>query len=296
MSTHDQSTVADLVQRIRARSRPLEPRPTGLAPRVQRLPDIRAVLFDVYGTLFISASGDIAAGELDEDTQAFRMALHEAGLSGPVAEGGVPGPEAMLDAIRASHARSHERGIEYPEVDILAIWREVLSGLGGAVSEQALRVLAVEYECRVNAVWPMPGADQTLKTLGGRGLSLGIVSNAQFYTPLMFQALLGASPAALGFAPEHCAWSYERGEAKPATDLFQRVLGPLEAHHGIAPAQVLYVGNDRLKDIWPAASLGCRTALFAGDRRSLRLREGDGRCAATEPDLIITDLRDLTGI
>lgn len=296
MSTHDPSTIADLLERIRALSHPLEPRPTDLAPRVQRLPDIRAVLFDVYGTLFISASGDIAAGELDEDTRVFEAALHEAGLSGLATEGAIPGPEAMIEAIRTSHARSRERGIEYPEVDILAIWREVLSGLAGAVPEQALRVLAVEYECRVNAVWPMPGADQTLKTLAERGLSLGIVSNAQFYTPLMFQALLGASPTELGFAPEHCAWSYEGGVAKPATRLFQRVLGPLVEHHGIAPSQVLYVGNDRLKDIWPAASLGCRTALFAGDRRSLRLREGDGRCAAAEPDLIITDLRDLTRI
>jgi len=296
MSSQDQPTVADLLQRIRVLSRPLEPRPTDLAPRVEPLPDIRAVLFDVYGTLFISASGDIAAGELDEDTQAFRTALHEAGLSGQLGDREIPGPEVMLDAIRASHARSREQGIEYPEVDILAIWREVLSGLAGPVSEQALRVLAIEYECRVNAVWPMPGADQTLKTLGGRGLSLGIVSNAQFYTPLMFQALLGASPTELGIAPGHCAWSYESGEAKPATGLFRRVLEPLEEHHGISPAQVLYVGNDRLKDIWPAASLGCQTALFAGDRRSLRLRENDGRCAATEPDLIITDLRDLTRI
>jgi putative hydrolase of the HAD superfamily len=53
------------------------------------------------------------------------------------------------------------------------------------------------------------------------------------------------------------------------------------------------VGNDMLKDIWPAARLGCKTALFAGDRRSLRLREDDERCRELEPDLVVDDLSQL---
>jgi putative hydrolase of the HAD superfamily len=48
-----------------------------------------------------------------------------------------------------------------------------------------------------------------------------------------------------------------------------------------------------LKDIWPATQLGFKTALFAGDGRSLRLREDDERCRAVQPDLVIDHLSQL---
>ncbi len=298
MNAQQLSDQASLVTRIANLSRPLEPVATGLAPRVLPLDGIRAVLFDVYGTLVISASGDIAAGEDNEDSTSFRAALEQAGLAALPQDAYGRGPARLAEAIRASHARSRARGIEYPEVDIVAMWAEVLAGMGDglAADASALRVAAVEYECRDNPVWPMPGAAATLTALRERGLRLGIVSNAQFYTPLMLHALLGATPEQFGFLPEICAWSYQHGEAKPATGLYERVLRVLANEHGIRSEQVLYVGNDQLKDIWPADSLGCRTALFAGDRRSLRVREDDERCRHIEPDLVITELTQLTRV
>lgn len=291
--------VAALVARIRRLSAPLGAQPTGMAPRLAPLPGIRAVLFDVYGTLFVSASGDIGAAGEEEDERAFRAAAAEAGLALTWRDPPTRGAERLLQAIQASHARSRQQGIAYPEVDILHIWQEVaLSGsdAGAPPSREALRVAAVEYECRTNPVWPMPGAAELLAALRHRDCRLGIVSNAQFYTPLMFRALLGGTPIDLGFDQDLCAWSYRRGEAKPATALFRPVLEGLQARHGVGPGETLYVGNDRLKDIWPAAQLGCKTALFAGDRRSLRLRESDERCRGTEPDLILDDLRQLSDL
>jgi putative hydrolase of the HAD superfamily len=61
----------------------------------------------------------------------------------------------------------------------------------------------------------------------------------------------------------------------------------------IPAASVLYVGNDMRNDIVPAASVGFNTALFAGDQRSLRLRESDADCRNVTPDVIVTDLRQL---
>ena len=66
-------------------------------------------------------------------------------------------------------------------------------GADAQFPEKHLIALATEYECRVNPVWPMPGARDCLRELAGAGLALGIVSNAQFYTPPMLQALLGES-------------------------------------------------------------------------------------------------------
>ena len=206
--------------------------------------------------------------------------------------------ELFVDSIHEAQARRRDEGIEFPEVDIVAVWRRVVGKLfkpemNAAFSDAQLRRLAVEYECRTNPVWPMPGLRATLNTMRAAGRQLGIVSNAQFYTPLMFRALLDASPEALGFDPRLCAWSYEALQGKPSVALFQQVLNTLAAAYDIKPQQTLYVGNDMLKDIWPASQLGFKTALFAGDLRSLRLREDDERCRGLRPDLVIEHLSQL---
>ncbi|MEQ8837627.1 MAG: HAD family hydrolase, partial [Lacipirellulaceae bacterium] len=62
----------------------------------------------------------------------------------------------------------------------------------------------------------------------------------------------------------------------------------------ITPAETLYVGNDMRNDIWPAAKVGFKTALFAGDERSLRLREDEpNRDQRPEPDAVVTELDQL---
>ena len=48
-----------------------------------------------------------------------------------------------------------------------------------------------------------------------------------------------------------------------------------------------------LNDIYPAAAAGFITALFAGDRRSLRLRKEHPACKGLQPDAIVLDLEDL---
>ena len=48
-----------------------------------------------------------------------------------------------------------------------------------------------------------------------------------------------------------------------------------------------------LNDIWGAARHQFQTVLFAGDRRSLRKRDGDPRVGDCRPDLVLTDLSQL---
>ena len=61
----------------------------------------------------------------------------------------------------------------------------------------------------------------------------------------------------------------------------------------IMPDEVLYVGNDMLNDIMPAQHVGFKTALFAGDKRSLRWRANDLRVDEIEPEIIVTDLSQI---
>lgn len=125
-----------------------------------------------------------------------------------------------------------------------------------------------------------------------RGLMLGIISNAQFFTLELFPALLEATPEQLGFHPHLQLLSYRYSRAKPGRYLFERARRILD-RLGVAPQEALHMGNDMLNDIAPAAGVGFRTALFAGDRRSLRRRAGDERVAGVEPDVVLTDWNQL---
>ena len=284
-------SITDIITRL---SSPLAPLPTGHPTRLTPVADIKAVIFDIYGTLLISGSGDVGPAAAKDDEQAFALAMHDARLQVPP---GARGTAYLHQAIEEFQAQRREQGVVFPEIDILRVWARVLSSMGLPPPDPAqLETLALSYECRVNPVWPMPNMRSTLNTLRNAGLILGIVSNAQFYTPLLLQAFTGVAVDQLGFEHELCRWSYRELQGKPSSELFEQVLRPLQQRHHIAPQQTLYVGNDCLKDMWPAASLGMRTALFAGDQRSLRLREDDARCAGIRPDLIIDDLAQLPGV
>ena len=289
----------ELVRRIRDLSRPLEPLPTEYAEKMSHLENIQAVLFDVYGTLFVSGSGDISLAALRNDAAVLSEALAAAGFEGRLGEAAERGAQVFLKSIGDAHAKRRGEGVAHPEVQIRAIWQSVLQVLEGdglltePITFENVARLAVEYECRVNPVWPMPGAADILSSLHQRRKRLGTVSNAQFYTPLLFEVFFDKTLPELGFDLTLCAWSYQAREAKPSVGLFQEPLARLQREHSIAPENVLYVGNDMLNDILPASQLGCKTCLFAGDARSLRLREDDERCGSLAPDLIINDLSAL---
>jgi putative hydrolase of the HAD superfamily len=283
------------VELIRKASTPLEPRPTGVEPHLPALSGVRAVLFDIYGTLLVSASGDIGAADPTVRGEAFAGALAAMrwGFSGD------PGPSAaQLRTVIQRHHVSTKRtsGVSYPEVDIVEVWREVCAALSqrGDLADLPpdadYRRLAIEFETRVNPVWPMPGLAECLDGLRREGAVMGIISNAQFFTPLIFPAIVGRDLDMLGFASNLRYYSYMHGCAKPGIELYHMAARGLR-DQGIEPHEVLYVGNDMRNDIWPAAEVGFRTVLFAGDERSLRFRDQDadrekyGTAAATVTDL-----------
>jgi putative hydrolase of the HAD superfamily len=290
---------------FRRNFQPLEPIASGKTPVLRKLDGIRAVMFDIYGTLIISASGEVgSAAEQSTGTASTAqrpiLAAFEA-MGIPLAnladDEGLA--ELFFSVIEESHARDRARGIEYPEVDVVDIWRAVLGRLAdsGAIERSAaagcdIERLAVQYEARANPCWPMPHLRKCLSLLRQGGQTMGIISNAQFFTPLVCTALLGETLEDLGFQPDLQYYSYQNGFAKPGAGLFEMAAGRL-ADRGIGPEEVLYVGNDMLNDILPARKLGFNTALFAGDNRSLRCREGDWRLDDTSPELVLTDLAQL---
>jgi putative hydrolase of the HAD superfamily len=270
-----------LISLIRESSMPIIPDPPALPPEFEALHakhretgKFRAVLFDVYGTLFCSAAGDIA---VSHNTAA---AGRETALNSLAESCGVFGVDLQSwfhDKVAEIH-RLRSACTNWPEVDVEEIWGD--------------REFALRYELAVNPVYPMPSALKTIKTLKKSGCILGIISNAQFYTPLLFEAFFDASPVDLGFDPELLIWSHEAGEAKPSPKLFQTAAERLAAR-GIEKKDCAFIGNDMLSDIYGASNAGFYTVLYAGDRRSLRLRETEALTSGLRPSAVARDLAEL---
>jgi putative hydrolase of the HAD superfamily len=266
---------------------PLTPLPTNTRPGGTLNHKIECVLFDVYGTLLISASGDIGVAKKEsENTWKLEPLLHKFGISRP--------PASLLNdffaVIENEHQNLRKAGIDHPEIRIEKIWTQVLN----IKKLDRAKAFAVEFEMIANPVYPMPHLNEMLHACRQKKVSVGIISNAQFYTPLLLEWFLDCSLTDLGIDPELTIFSYQHQQAKPSLSLFQLAVAQLKRKR-IPEKAVLYLGNDMLNDIYPAHAVGFNTALFAGDARSLRLRKKDSRCKNVSPDLIITDLLQILG-
>ncbi len=274
---------------------PLAALPTGLSPSGKPAHLVKAVLFDVYGTLFISASGDLGGirddgfisngdNNLPESRKALVTLMTDLELD--------LSPEKLLRAyartIENEYHRLKEQGRKYPEVQIDRIWKKIL----GLEDLTRARQFALGFELIINPVYPMPHAGTVINKVREAGLKIGIISNAQFYTPLLFEHFCGRRPENMGFDRNLLLYSYQMGHAKPSPLLFDIAAEKLLSY-GISPDNTLFMGNDMRNDIFPAHRKGFQTALFAGDKRSLRLRQDDPGCRNIKPDLVITDLLQL---
>lgn len=279
--------------------RPMVPIETDIESELQTLSAIRAVVFDVYGTLVISGSGDVGSADTRDDGRAEK----EAKVADAIAAAEIVLEPAEVPTVAELHqqiqhlneARRNE-ACPKPEVDIVEAWRVTLANRPAvfhANPTRSLVRLAAEYEARANPTWPMPGAAELLSRLNEEQRPMGIVSNAQVFTPSLVEDLLGdKSLAEGGFDLNLCVFSNRFRQAKPGPRLFDVLRAGL-ARRGIAPHEAIYVGNDMLNDVWAASQAGMKTAWFAGDARSCRQRQDDPRCRSLRPDVVLTNLMQL---
>jgi putative hydrolase of the HAD superfamily len=265
--------------------RRLRPFPSSLESRGSLKEPVRAALFDIYGTLFISGSGDVQVAEKKVTKKRFASLLKRYGADFDADEV----KECFFHEIEKRHEKLRQSGVAFPEVEIDRVWMRVLS----LQELTTAREFATEYEMLFNPVWPMPFLRVLLKRLREKGIVMGIISNAQFFTALLFEHFLGSNMRDLGFNEKLLFYSFEHGCAKPSLTLFEMARERLK-DLGIAPRATVYAGNDMLNDVYPAHRVGFQTALFAGDLRSLRLREDDERCRSLSPELIVRNLKDLS--
>jgi putative hydrolase of the HAD superfamily len=285
-----------------------------IAANLPKIKDAAAVLWDVYGTLLTLTIGDLESTLAKKDAmlEAFGRTIREFSLGRFL--DGTPS-EALLNLyvgeIEKTHRRKKSRGVFSPEVRIEHIWLRILKRLeargyrpdgGQGVVDIALaQKVAYFFDDVHQAKALYPNALETLTAVREMGLRQGIISNAQFYTPIMLNILLrraghrGPNPLANLFGRQLTFYSYRLGVSKPNPLAFERAKKRLCAK-GIEPARVIYVGNDVLNDMLPAHDVGFKAVLFAGDSESLNLRKDRPDCAGFKPDATIKKLPQLLEI
>ena len=283
---------------------PLDIIPTQAEPKYSKEKGIKAVIFDIYGTLIISSSGDVMQSEYNAEM--YRDALLAGGIK--ILTKNIEELLYIHDIyelmVSVHKERSKRSGVPFPEVDIEKVWIDVLAdadqmGLISLKRNSDLRAFIFVFELKSNRVWPMPEMNTMLKGVREKGYKMGIVSNAQFYTPVimnyfMHKEILG-KPFLEGFTEDISVFSYKLLMGKPDTAIYKALFPALQRYE-IEPHEVLYVGNDMLKDIWPANEVGFKTVFYAGDKRAYRLREDHPEASMTKPNHTITELSQLLHI
>ena len=263
---------------------PLYPEKTDIKPSGSIKKPVKAILFDIYGTLIISGSGGINATE-NKVTNRHKI---EALFKKYSVNSSIDEINALfVETVKKEHLKLKKNGADYPEIIIEKIWMDLL----GLDNLATARKYAIEFEFITNPVYPMPNLKKTIEYLSSKN-HLGIISNAQFYTPMLIEWFLGSDLKQRSFNENLLFFSYKFGYAKPSSFLFKLAKKNLKTKN-LHPSSVLYVGNDMLNDIYTAQKEGFQTALFAGDKRSLRLREDNVFCKTLSPDITITDLSQL---
>jgi phosphoglycolate phosphatase len=214
---------------------------------------IRAVGFDLDGTL-IDTLPDLATAINAMLLRLGHAALTAAKIRTLVGDGAEPLVE------RALAAGAGDRGRQVPVSEALGMFKEIYAG-------QMFR------DSRL-----YPGVIPTLEALRGAGLTLFCVTNKDgaLARPLMQES--GLEPY-LAFT----IGTHTREERKPSPAMLLRAATQL----GIAPAQMLYVGDSTI-DMAAAHAAGCG-AVAASYGYDERIRDGAG-----SPDARISSFSDLT--
>src|SRR6204780_1238489 len=236
--------------------------------------EIRAVLFDVNGTLI-----DIETDEwMEEAYRAIAHFLTYQGIS--LRRGEVR--DFYFQIMKEQFAASKEI---YPEFDVVAIWSEVLRryatdytrSLGPQkLLQMPLFLAELQRGISRKRLWAFPQTQEILAQLKTR-YRLAVVSDAQSAFGLPELRAVGLADY---FAPIIISGDY--GYRKPDARLFQAALTELQ----VSPAEAIFVGNDRFRDIQGARQVGMKTILFCPNGNS-------GGSAETEPDYILYQYADL---
>jgi FMN phosphatase YigB (HAD superfamily) len=212
---------------------------------------IRAVFFDVYGTL-------LRVGPPPADADARWEQLFGGFFGTQPSRSRLEFSLACSQVIARRHGAARACGIPYPEVFWPSVVAEVLPEFA-RLPAQAQADFVFQQMQTGRTVRLLDGAAEVLPLLRSQGRLLGIASNSQAYTLRELQAALAGAGLALDvFERDLCFWSFEHGFSKPDPHVFQILTARL-AVRGFSPLEILMVGDRLDNDIEPAKAHGWQT-------------------------------------
>ena len=283
-------------------------------PHLVRLPGIRAVLWNVYGTLLNLAGGElyfehpqplIMNVALDKTLQEFKMWASMSRKPGQPADYlGHIYQQVLLEQKTVTIG-----GEKYPETSSEKVWEAIIkklfqkdykfdAGFFGSLNEFSRKV-AYFFHASLQGTACYPGAAETLQYVNRKKLTQGLLADAQCFTTVQLQrGLINQDPDAKldALIPVDKRWlSYELRAKKPSERLFRAATDAL-LEQGIETSEILYVSSRLTQDLVPAKRLGMRIALFAGDKVSLDAKPEQLKDAQSRPDVLLTELNQITEV
>jgi FMN phosphatase YigB (HAD superfamily) len=287
------------------------PEPPKAKPHLHRLP-VRAVLWNVYGTLLAVPGGEllfeptidfVMDAALDKLIQEFKMwpSMHR--------QPGAPSGQmkAMYQKALTTLKLTGGGGEKYPEVQSERIWDEIVKklreykwdvGVYGGQPEYVQKI-AYFFHASIQGCGAYPGAADALRAVAAAGTVQGLLADGQCFTPAQLaRAFKQDDPHfEIGhYLPVNLhVLSAAKKARKPSPTLFGAAVESLKSR-GISPAETLHVGSSLQRDIAPAKKAGMRTALFAGDKNSLAATADELKDPASRPDVMLTELTQIADV
>jgi hypothetical protein len=283
-------------------------------PHLKRLPEVRAVLWNVYGTLLAIPGGDLLFTHptpfvlntaLEKTIQEFKMWGSMSRKPGQPAEY----LGHIYDQLLTEHQSFPSGGERRPEVASDRLWEAVIKKLlqkdykfdalfFGSLNEFSRKV-AYFFHASLQGTAAEAGAAGALRHVASAGLAQGLLADGQCFTEVQLKRALAAQDAGAAadewIDPGLRFLSYEARGRKPSERLFRAALPALQ-ERGVSPAEVLHVGSRIPQDLAPARRLGMRTALYAGDKASLQATPEQLKDPASRPDVLLTDLGQIAEV
>jgi FMN phosphatase YigB (HAD superfamily) len=269
---------------------------------------VKAVFWTVYGTLVAVPTGEllfenpqefVTAAALEKVIKEFKMWQSMSRKPGAPSEYMRELYSKALTTLRLTGSGAER----FPEVQCERVWDDIVKklfqkeytydvGTYGPMHEY-IQKIAYFYHASIQGAGPYPGAAEALRALAERNIAQGLLADGQCFTVGQLQRCLKQQDPDLDLdaviPPSMRIISAALKARKPSDTIFKSALAAAAAR-GLAPAAVLHVGSNLMRDIAPAKKHGFRTALFAGDRNSLSAIPAQMKDSALRPDALITEL------
>lgn len=283
-------------------------------PYIKPLPGIRAVLWDVYGTLLRVSEGRFTLFPDDEVRLqiALDKTIHEFNMWNHMYR--KPGPpwQSMIGLYKSTIERQAMHAApkgDVTEVDLVDVWRAIIGrlfekeyhfdeGLYGDLNDFSEKVAYFFHSC-LQATEARAAAVQTMTNIAGNEIIQGFLSDGQSFTlvqTLRALAMQGSLPPLYELLrPQTIIISSGIGVKKPSRSLFSIAVDQLRSL-GIQAQETLHISCRLMTDLIPARAAGMKTALLVAEKSGLEVDPVMLKDPTKKPDRLLTDLSQLNSV